>query len=92
MSYVTWHKAVWFKGYALNFVLYTWLAINGGLKYFEVFCQRGIGSMLKCLLCESIETNSRSHLFFLCSYSLYMVKSSLTMVSFFLLEPTIYET
>lgn len=36
-SNVSWHHEVWFTNYALNYGLYCWLTIIGGLKTSDVF-------------------------------------------------------
>lgn len=90
MEDVPWHKSLWFKGYALNYALYAWLAINGGLKTFEVLSYRGIGTLLNCLQCGK-EVDSHSHLFSSCSFSLSPIRNVLTIGSFFLLEPSILQ-
>lgn len=69
---VNWHKAVWLKGFALNYAIYAWLATIEGLKTSDTLAQRGFGTLLNCMLCDH-GMDSHMHLFFSCPFSLNLI-------------------
>lgn len=50
---VDWSKEIFLKGFALNYSLYYWLAILGGLKTSNKLSAQGIGANTYCILCKS---------------------------------------
>lgn len=85
---VDWYKERWFKGHALNYNLYCWLAVLKGLKTSDKLATRGLGCTLNCLLCNSYQ-ESQEHLFFECRFSMEIIKNFLPSGKFFLIESTV---
>ncbi|PKU64267.1 Putative ribonuclease H protein [Dendrobium catenatum] len=85
-SMVDWYKYVWHKHYALKYSIYSWIAINNGLKTADELIKRSIIVPSTCSLCFSHpETNC--HLMFECDYSFTVLHNLIPMVGDFLLRP-----
>lgn len=82
---VGWSKDVWFKGNAINFTLYCWMAFLEGLKTSDILAKRGLGSPTDCCFCLS-HSESHTHLFFECTYSMNLIRTLLPNGNFLLMQ------
>ena len=73
-----WHKLTWFPKHIPKHSFILWLAIRGRLTTRDKLLQWGKIDRATCLLCDAADENL-SHLFFLCSFSLYLEKNLLTL-------------
>lgn len=64
------------------------MAFKGGLKTFNNFHTRGLGSILKCFLC-STKMESHSHLFFECELFMKIIQCPVLSNDQFLLNSTL---
>ncbi|KAL0920981.1 hypothetical protein M5K25_008004 [Dendrobium thyrsiflorum] len=67
---VYWFKLVWHKHFALKYSIYTWLALNRGLKTADILSKRNILIENTCPLCFA-QPESIEHLFFECDYAFF---------------------
>ncbi|KAI0523207.1 hypothetical protein KFK09_005601 [Dendrobium nobile] len=87
---VDWRELVWHKHYALKYSIYSWIAINGGLKTAEELRKRSIFVAPNCVLCGShFETNP--HIMFECDYAFSVITYLVPVLGEFLLRPRLLQ-
>lgn len=87
---VGWSNNIWFKGNAINYVLYCWLACLDGLKTDDILAKRRIGNRSICALCHT-HSETHSHLFFECPYSMKLVRALIPNGEFLLMQSTLHQ-
>lgn len=86
---VVWSTDIWFKGAALKYVVFCWMAAREDLKTSDALFKRNLGFTLDCPLCNRFP-ESHSHLFFECRVSYWLIKNLVPNGNYFLLEPNIH--
>lgn len=70
-----WHKFIWYKGPAICFLVYTWMATMERLKTTDLLLKINIDINSSCFFCCN-EMENHNHLFFECDFS-FLVFSNL---------------
>ncbi|PKU84501.1 Putative ribonuclease H protein [Dendrobium catenatum] len=85
---VDWYTSIWHKNHALKFACFTWMARLQKLKTADNLHFRGIQVPLNCSLCSG-HLENHTHLFFVCDFSFYILKTVLPEFSSFFFRPTL---
>ncbi|KAL0904888.1 hypothetical protein M5K25_027048 [Dendrobium thyrsiflorum] len=89
-SVLEWHKLVWHKHHALKYSIYTWIALNNGLKTADELFKRNIVVSNACSLCYS-HSESANHILFECDYSFNVLSKLIPYLGDFLLRPRLMQ-
>ncbi|KAL0914872.1 hypothetical protein M5K25_015257 [Dendrobium thyrsiflorum] len=89
-SVLEWHKLVWHKHHALKYSIYTWIALNNGLKTADELIKRNIVVNNDCPLCYS-QSESANHILFECDYSFTVLSKLIPYLGEFLLRPRLMQ-
>lgn len=89
-SVLEWHKLVWHKHHALKYSIYTWIALNNGLKTADELIKRNIVVNNECPLCYS-HSESANHILFECDYSFTVLSKLIPYLGDFLLRPRLMQ-
>ncbi|KAL0907834.1 hypothetical protein M5K25_022276 [Dendrobium thyrsiflorum] len=85
-----WYKLVWHKHHALKYSIYTWIALNNGLKTADELSKRNIVVSTDCPLCYS-QSESVNHILFECDYSFAILSKLIPYLGEFLLRPRLLQ-
>ncbi|KAL0915367.1 hypothetical protein M5K25_015779 [Dendrobium thyrsiflorum] len=89
-SVLEWYKLVWHKHHALKYSIYTWIALNNGLKTADELIKRNIVVNNVCPLGYS-QSESVNHILFECDYSFTVLSKLIHYLGEFLLRPRLLQ-